>query len=227
MRPQVINMVESEITRYTIPPKKFDPNTYDLQDWIKLGMSHKQAEVVVKFAKRGLRSNDDLKRIFVFPVELFDLVKDSTFYPPKEDVSKWEQREKVVEQVDLNVANQETLETIPGIGPFYATKILEYRTRLGGFVGKEQLLELWKFDNEKLQAIDKYIVVSNASLQRININEASIDELKNHPYIDYSVANSIVKMRLHSSFKDIADIKRSKLIDEELFKKLKPYLRTE
>ena len=218
---------EDKVVRYHVPPNKFDPNDYTIEDWVSLGMSEKQAEVVVKFAKRGLKSNDDLKRVFVFPAELFDLVKDSTFYPAKEDKPKWEKEEKLMEPVNLNTANQEVLETIPGIGPYYAAKILEYRNKLGGYIGKEQLLELWKFDNEKLLEIDEYIFVGTISLEKLNINEAPVEELKNHPYIDYSVANSIVKMRLHNPYVEISDIKRSKLIDEELFKKLKPYLRTQ
>ena len=98
---------EGRTVRYTVPPEKFDPNTYSMEDWVSLGMSEKQAEVVVKFAKRKLKSNDDLKRIFVFPVELFDLVKDSTYYPVERDEWKWEKEDKIIEAVDLNTANQD------------------------------------------------------------------------------------------------------------------------
>ena len=209
------------------PENKFDPNTYTLKDWVKLGLSEKQAEVIIKFSKRGLRSNEDLRQIFVFPKELFELVKDSTFYPMQNYSTEFFKPVKEKVYVDLNLADVETLQSIPGIGAFYATKIIEYRKRLGGFIGKEQLIEIWNFDEEKLSEIDPYIYLSSINLMKLNVNTLTVDELKDHPYISYKVANSIVKMRVQQPFGKIEDIKRSKLIDEELFYKLKPYLTVE
>jgi hypothetical protein len=48
---------------------------------MQLGLSEKQAAVVLKFTSRGLKSNEDLQRVFVISDELFELIKDSTFYP--------------------------------------------------------------------------------------------------------------------------------------------------
>ena len=59
----------------------------------------------------------------------------------------------------------------------------------------------------------------------MNINEAEIDALKKHPYISYKVANSIVKMRnVHGPYKELEDLLKSVLIDQELFAKIQPYL---
>ena len=215
---------KTEKTKYQVPSEMFDPNSYNLEDWISLGLSRKQAEVVMKFSKRGLKSNDDLKRIFVFPIDLFELVKDSTFYPEKERLVEGSTVDEHIESVDLNSATPEDLVALPGIGAFYAKLIIERREKLGGYVGKEQLLELYKFDNERMKEIDQYIFVGSESLVQININTATLEELKSHPYIDYSIANSIVKMRAFDNYKVVEDLKRSKLIDEELFVKLKPYL---
>ncbi len=209
--------------RFNIPQERFDPNTYFIEDWVKLGLSEKQAEVVVNFAKRGLRSNDDLKRIFVFPNELFDLVKDSTVYPEQE-IELREEVQRVIQLVDLNIGTPEEFESLPGIGPFYAKLIIEQREKLGGFYDKNQLLELYKFDKERLAKIDSLIFIGNTLLRKIDLNHADINALKAHPYIDYSIANSIVKMRAQQPFERIEDIRRSKLIDENLFLKLKPYL---
>ena len=219
------NSLLKDAPRYNAPPEQFDPNTYGLQDWMNLGMSEKQAEVVLKFSERGLRSNDDLQRIFVFPGELFELVRDSTFYPEQKKIEKESpQKQQTIELIDINTASMTELETLPGIGPFYAKLIVEHREKLGGFLEKGQLLEMYKFDDERMAQIDSYIFVSSVSPVQLNINKATLEELRNHPYIDYYVANSIVKMRSHEEFKMVSDIKRSKLIDEELFVKLKPYL---
>lgn len=212
-------------SRYSVPSAKFYPKDYGLNDWMKLGLSEKQAAIVIKFTERGISNEDELKRIFVIPEELYKLMKDSILYSPKEynNQNQKASSERKIESVDINVCNESDLKNLPGIGEYFATKIIEYREQLGGFHSTSQLLEVWKFDSEKLDEISPYLTRSN-KISKLDINEASLDELKAHPYISYGIANSIVKMRLQSSYKTIEDIKRSKLIDEELFEKLKPYL---
>lgn len=215
--------------RYVRPKSKFDPNAYTLNDWMSLGLSQKQAVVVLKFTDRGIYSNDQLQKIFVIPAELFEMIKDSTYYPSKEfekkEYQKTDYAKKEIILTDINGASQEDLEAIPGVGPFYAKNILKYRERLGGFNKKEQLLEVWKMEVEKYNSIEKYIKINTNQIQKMNLNEISSEELKKHPYLNWSIANSIVKMRdQKGGFKRIDEIKESVLIDEELFEKIKPYL---
>ncbi len=209
---------------YKTPPSQFNPNDYSREDWMRLGLSQKQADVVLKFTSRGIRSNEELKIIFVIPEEVFELLKDSTFYPSQE--SKYEKQDytKEILIVNINTASLEELKTLPGIGDFYAKKIIEQRKELGGFIGKYQLLELWKFGTERYDKIEDRIIVSG-NIQKLNINTADIETLKNHPYISYKVANSIVKMRnAHGSYQKLEDVLESVLIDQELFSKIQPYL---
>jgi len=212
---------------------KTDPNSLLKEDWIKLGLSEKQTDIVLRFSERGLFSNDDLKKIFVFPEKLFELIKDSLVYPEKK-IKNWEegdfnpQVDRITEviMVDVNTADSVILKTIPGIGPFYAVKIVEHRNNLGGFLSLNQLTEIWKFDEEKLTSIRKYSFLSNGNLIQMDINHVTIEALVKHPYISYKVANSIVKMReVNGSYTSIEDLMKSKLINHELFYKLEPYIR--
>lgn len=211
-------------SRFKAPPSKFNPNDYTLDDWVELGLSEKQAAVVLKFTSRGVRSNDELKKIYVIPEQVFELLKDSTVYDASDDSGNEVAITKEKTIVDLNSASFEELKTLPGIGNFYANKIIEQREALGGFIGTYQLLELWKFGTERFEKIKEQIkVVPN--IQKLNINTADIETLKKHPYISYKVANSIVKMRqTHGQYQRIEDILKSVLIDQELFSKIQPYL---
>lgn len=219
---------KKERRKFKPPRSRFDPNSYSKADWMKLGLSSKQADVVLSFSKRGIRSNEELSKIFVIPEELFELIKDSTFYSEKvHSVRKSEGETKQFKtiSVDINAADQTELEKIPGIGPFYAKNILKYRERLGGFVRKEQLLEVWKMDIEKYNSIERFVKVDKSAVRMIELNIATAEELKLHPYLNWNIANSIVKIRTKKGkFSAIDEIRESVLIDEELFEKIKPYL---
>lgn len=213
--------------KYTAPKAAFDPNTYKVSDWMKLGLSEKQSVVITRFADRGIKSNEELQKIFVIDENLFELIKDSTFYP----IKKKEKDQVVVLPkiipLELNSATEEELIELPGIGSYYAKKIVDYRKQLGGYVQKDQLKEIWKFDDEKFNKLKDRVVV-NGDIKRININTASIEELKAHPYIDYKVANSIVKYRIqHGNYKQVDDLKQLDWITNELFVRIKEYLKVE
>lgn len=217
-------------SKYKSPPTKFDPNNYSLKEWINLGLSEKQANVVIKFTSRGIKSNEDLKRVFVISDELFDLIKDSTVYAinpsfTSEKKEEFKQKKKPELLVELNRASQEDLMKINGIGEAFAKWIINYRTRLGGFYNKNQLLEVWKMDLDKFLVIEPYLEVNSTVLYKLKLNSTTVDELKKHPYLNWNIANSIIKIRdKKGGFSSIDEIKESVLIDEECFEKLKPYL---
>ncbi len=212
---------------YKTAPKRFDPNNYLEADWSALGLSLKQVAVVMNFTKRGLYSNDDLKKIFVIPPALYELIKDSTFYPTKENKPYEVKLEKQIalKSLLLNTAVSTDLEQIKGIGPFYAKMILKYRDALGGFVDKNQLLEVYKMTPEVVAIIENNCIIDPSFCRKININTVTALELQAHPYLDWSQANSIVKMREQKKFyRNVNEILESHLIDENTFLKLLPYL---
>ena len=213
--------------RFSAPPRKFNPNEYSAEDWMNHGLSEKPVAVLLKFTKNGIRSNEDLKRIFVISDELYALIKDSTYYPerPKTEYTPKVTEEKKVQKLELNTASVEDLENIKGIGPFFAKQIIKYRDRLGGFASKEQILEVWKMTIETYDKLIPQIEIDKSKIRKLKINEVTPEELKNHPYLNWSQVNSIVKMRMQrTKFNAIDEIQESKLIDAETFEKLIPYL---
>jgi DNA uptake protein ComE-like DNA-binding protein len=219
--------------RYSAPPAAFDPNTYTLEEWMALGLSEKQAAVVLKFTRYGVYSNEDIKRIFVIPDELYELIRDSTRFPERRnngfrpeagDRSFVEEPVKAPRKVNINTATPEELMEVKGIGPFFAKHILRQRDALGGFYDESQLLEVWKMDAEKAGEMSPYLVFDESALRKINLNTATAEELKTHPYISWNLANSIVKLRSQNGpYHRVEDVKKSALMTADLFEKLKRY----
>jgi DNA uptake protein ComE-like DNA-binding protein len=79
----------------------------------------------------------------------------------------------------------------------------------------------------KLELIDKaqpYLEI-NKEVERLALNSITYEALKQHPYLTWNQANSIIKMRNQKGgFKEVKELKESVLIDEETYKKLLPYV---
>ena len=61
--------------------------------------------------------------------------------------------------IDLNTADQASLETIPGVGPVTATAILQHRTEIGSFESVDQLLDVTGIGPATLEALRPYVSV--------------------------------------------------------------------
>jgi competence ComEA-like helix-hairpin-helix protein len=113
---------------------------------------------------------------------------------------------------------------LPGIGSKLAARIVNFREKLGGFYSVEQVGETYGVPDSTFQKIKNRLVV-NSEVRKVNINLATKEELKTHPYIRWQLANAIVEYRnQHGPFKSLEDLKKIVLVDEINFKKIIPYL---
>ena len=128
---------------------------------------------------------------------------------------------KAGEHVVLNTADTTVLKTVPGIGPYYARKVVEYGQRLGGYVSVDQLDEIEGFP---LDAKD-YLVIENATPRHLNVNALTLNELRKHPYLSFYQAKAITDYRrLHGPLKSLQDLRLSKDFPPEAIKRLEPYV---
>ena len=153
------------------------------------------------------------------------LVNEKTDYARKEtkDTTVYQHpiKIKATEHIVLNTADTTSLITIPGIGPYYARKIVQYGNRLGGYVSVDQLDEIDDFPTEA----KKYLVVSNPSPKKLNVNQLSLNELKRHPYINFYQAKAITDYRrLHGAIKSLNELRLIKDFSPEAIKRLIPYV---
>lgn len=61
--------------------------------------------------------------------------------------------------IDLNTADQATLETLPGIGPGLAARIIAYREANGRFVSKQQVMDVEGIGEGRYSKIEPYLTV--------------------------------------------------------------------
>jgi competence protein ComEA len=64
-----------------------------------------------------------------------------------------------VDKVNLNTATEEQLQTLPGIGPSVAKRIIEHRNKNGKFSKIEEILNVRGIGEKKFQKIKDRLVV--------------------------------------------------------------------
>ncbi|MEG1909767.1 MAG: helix-hairpin-helix domain-containing protein, partial [Bacteroidales bacterium] len=133
--------------------------------------------------------------------------------------------EKKIFTLHLNTADTLDFQELRGIGSGYAKRIFNYRQKLGGFVRKEQLLEVWGIDSALYQSILPFIILDIDQIEKININTIDLQSLKKHPYLDYYQAKEIIKYReKKGGFQSVNELKKVNLMDGNTFEKLHLYL---
>ncbi len=118
------------------------------------------------------------------------------------------------ETIELNSADTTQLKMIPKIGSGYANRIVNYRTKLGGFVKIEQLEEVWGMDTYLYSQVIPFLTL-DAKCDSIYINKDTFEQLIQHPYLNYKQALVIEDIRTRKG--TIKSLNRLSLLDE--FKK--------
>ncbi|MFM1746203.1 MAG: hypothetical protein RLZZ630_2140, partial [Bacteroidota bacterium] len=99
-----------------------------------------------------------------------------------------------------------------------------YRDRLGGFVAFEQLLEIRSIPDSVYNHILPFLVLNSGPYRKLEINRMPVDSLR-HPYLSKQFARMIVSYRgQHGYYSSVNDLMILPLADEEILRKLAPYL---
>jgi len=227
----------------------FDPNTLDKKGWRQLGLSEKQALSVLKFNSKGssFKKKEDLKKVFVISDEFYKKVEPYIKIensPQQQKNIQLEQNEnelqatfdkkptyfekpkqKEFEPIELNSADTSVLKSLKGIGSFYAVKILRYKQKLGGFIKKEQLLEIPEIDSVLYQSIKNSILLDSTLIDKIPINKVSSFKLSGHPYFSKNLALALINYRdRNGKYTTKNDLKKCLLVNDKIFNKIVPYL---
>ena len=231
----------SEKNYYEAPVKAslfyFDPNTLSGDGWKKLGIREKTITTIQNYISKGGKfykpediskiwglHKDEVQRLLPFVSILQQTIP---VYPEKKifDNKSYPKIIYKVIPVDINTADTTAFIALPGIGSKLANRIINFRDKLGGFYKVEQVAETFALPDSTFQKIKANLILTRATVKKININTATLDEMKIHPYIRYNLAGAIVQYRLqHGVFLTISDIKKIMMVTEEIYLKLAPYL---
>ena len=148
-------------------------------------------------------------------------------YPGTRDSTKvFKPYPKEIYTIELNSADTFELQRLRGIGSSFARRIIKYRERLGGFINKSQLLEVWGMDTSRYNAIAEHLSVNPDSIHKIDLNKVTFKELLSHPYFPFEFTKAIMLYRKeHKRFVQPEELKNIKIIPDSAYRKMRNYVK--
>jgi len=199
----------------------FNPNNLPDAEWYKLGLSEDQVKVIKNYEAKGGRfyTKADVKKIYSIAPNDYARIEPYINLP----VSY--QKAAPGEIIEVNSADSAKLTRIRGIGPAFAMRIIRYRERLWGFYNKEQLKEVFGIDDIKYGEIKNGITVNGKAISKVNVNNATFNQLRRYPYLSFKQMNAILEYHNeHGDYESIDDMKNIAILDDGILRKIEPYL---
>lgn len=216
----------------------FDPNTISAADWQRLGIREKTANTIRNYISKGghFYKPEDISKIWGMHADEVKRLLPYVKIVPNENSPAY----KLAEQnknssygnlkytsapVDVNSSDTAAFIALPGIGSKLAARIIAFREKLGGFYTIAQIAETYGLPDSVFQKIKSRLVLGNSQVKKLDINSATLEELKAHPYLRYALANAIVQYRLmHGHYNAVSDLKKITVLNDETYEKAAPYL---
>lgn len=216
----------------------FNPNTISFDSFQLLGFNKFAAKNLTNYVNKGGKIYDSskFKTIFGIDTNLVNLLSPYIRYPEKPEKNTYNKNQDYrikiedspIQPIEINTADSAQFYTLKMLGRYNANKIIRFRTRAGGFMNKQQLLEFELVSDSLYDLIEPYILVDPKGFKKINLNTADYKTFISHPYFDSETIQKILKYRKqHGDFKDVHHLRRIRSLKEEIGERIIPYLMVE
>ena len=137
------------------------------------------------------------------------------------DTVKYPIKLRPSQHLAVNTADTTALKRVPGIGSYYARRIVAYREKLGGFSSVQQLREIEGMPDEAIP----YLTVDPKAIRKLHINKLTLSQLRKHPYLNYYQARDIVDYRrLQGPITSLSQLALLKDFTSHDIERLAPYI---
>lgn len=229
----------------------FDPNTADSTQLLRLGLQARQVRSIYRYRAKGgiFRKPSDFARLYGLTKKQYEVlapyIRIGEDYRPASDyygkngrndnevigangsegarqkIYSYPQKLKPGQHVSVNTCDTTELMKIPGIGSYYAKAIVRYRDKLGGFASLSQLQEIEGLPEEALS----FITINQSEVKKLDINKLSLNQLRQHPYLNFYQAKEICDYRrLKGPIHNLQELKLLKDFPPDEIERLKPYI---
>ncbi|MDD4372836.1 MAG: helix-hairpin-helix domain-containing protein [Bacteroidales bacterium] len=233
---------DQSVLEQRLTPFPFNPNRLPDSSWRRMGLTENQIRNIKNYESKGGKfyRKEDLKKIYTISEKEYAILEPFIMIPSygSQRVARASLTESTVnaepvpetinsakykpEIVELNKADSLMLIQLPMVGPWFAHRIIKYREILGGFVDKEQLLEVFGMDQERVSAFEDYLTIDTSRIHPLSINFVDFKDVVRHPYFSYPFTKAIFNHRDRKGMISNFDQLKELVPDSDT---LSPYLR--
>jgi len=234
-----LRLIEIENSKPKIYP--FNPNYITDYKGYTLGMTNEEIDRLHQFRETNqwVNSAKQFQEVTKVSDSLLNKISPYFKFPewvtnPKPKTSNYNNsftnynEPKTFDQkIDLNIATANQLQKVYGVGEKLSERIINYRTKNGGFVADVELTEVYGLMPEVVDRIkNDFTVKIPRTIKTYNLNTATRDELVLIKYIDYEVAKNIIEERtLREGFESFEELTKIEDFPIKKLEIIKLYLR--
>ncbi|MGB3775144.1 MAG: helix-hairpin-helix domain-containing protein [Leeuwenhoekiella sp.] len=212
----------------------FNPNFISDYKGYTLGMSTEEIDRLHHFREsdKWINSVADFKRVTGVSDSLLNNISIYFKFPewistPKKKKIKLNGNEKsLAQKKDLNEATVDDLLQIDDLTEELAIRVINYRTRLGGFLEDNQLFDVYGLPSATVFKLkNDFTVKSKPVIKQIDINTANASDLATVSFITFDIAREIINYReLHEGIKSLDELLKIEGINAYKLERIKLYL---
>ncbi len=207
---------------------QFDPNTVGFEELRSLGLPPWTARTWVNYRKKGavFCRPEDLLKVYGMTDSLYQRLAPFVVIPADSAIATPLPAAPEPLTLDINHATKEDWQRLRGIGPTYASRIVNFREKLGGFISIEQVGETYNLPDSVFQKIRPHLQLSPI-FRPLPLNRADFETLNAHPYIRYRQARFLLRYReQHGPIPDAAAFRQAArgVFSKDEIERLLPYL---
>ena len=202
-------------------------------------MSTEEIDRLLAFRKENkwINSVEDFKKVTKVSDSLLNKISPYFKFPdwvtnPKSKnkyVKKRFKEKKFTQKIDLNLATQDQLEAVNGIGKAFSKRIIDYRNKLGGFTNDIQLYQVYGLDFQVANSILKeFTVKTPKEIIKMNLNSISASDISTIPSISFDIAKKIWEFRiLNEGIKSFSELENIEGLTKRKLQGIQLYLKLE
>lgn len=217
----------------------FNPNFITDFKGYKLGMSSEEIDRLLDYRKQNkwINSKEDFKKVTKVSDSLLNQISSYFKFPDwvtnskprNKNKSQGFKEKKYDQKIDLNLATQQELKKVNGIGDIYSKRIIDYRNKLGAYTNDIQLNDIYGLDYQVINNIlNEFTVKTPKEIIKMNLNKVTASDIATIPGISFELAKKIWEYRiLNERIYNFSELGKIEGLTERKLQGIQLYLKVE
>ena len=229
LKQEVLDHLQAQLPKkgsWTLRP--FDPNEMEDFKGYLLGIPHQALDSLYAFRSGGgvLYNLGQFRQVSDLPDSTLKRLRPYLRFPVTRQPALVKSKKRSPAGKDLNSVTAGELQFVSGIGPVLSGRIVKFRDALGGFLDPSQLYDVYGLEPVIARRVMKmYPLTSIPAVERVSLNEGTVEDLASLLYLTREMARAIVARRERlGPYQSLQELREIKSVPEAKIDRIALYL---